>query len=226
MEQKKKYYKIKYPSTNEEIHFRYKTDFETVSPSYWDSSGMKFDNEQRMFYGPIPDTVIPTVLTGTKFLVPDKYYDHPAVNSFVSKTASRFPTPMKESFDHDLAVSFAGEDRKIVEIIANQLKHNDANVFYDHFFKAELVEKDLSDYFKKKYGNKSKYVVPFISKYYPQKDWTNFEFEIARDEARRRKEDFILPVRLDNTIIQGLKRTIEHLALLAKLGEKRREFVL
>ncbi|MFX1568995.1 MAG: TIR domain-containing protein [Promethearchaeota archaeon] len=208
MAQKKKYYKIKYPSNNEEFQFRYKADFYTVNPSFWDSSGMKFDNEQRMFYGPIPDTDIPTVLTGTKFLVQDKYYDHPAVNSFVSKIITKFPIPMKESFDHDLAVSFAGEDRKIVEIIATQLFLNNANVFYDNFFKSDLVGKDLSDYFKEKYGDKSKFVVIFLSKYYLHKDWTNFEYEIARDEARRRKEVFILPVRLDYTIFHGLKRTI------------------
>lgn len=55
-------------------------------------------------------------------------------------------------------------------------------------------------------------MVPFISKSYALKDWTNFEFEIAHDEAERRMEEFILPVRLDNTIMQGLKRTIAYIS--------------
>lgn len=114
-------------------------------------------------------------------------------------------------FDHDLALSFAGENRDTVESIAIELRNNDVNVFYDDFYKAELVGKDLSDYFKKKYSDSSKYVVIFISKYYTQKDWTNFEFEIALDKTKTMKTEFILPVRLDDTIVLGMKRTIGYI---------------
>ncbi len=118
----------------------------------------------------------------------------------------------KESdFEHDLALSFAGENRDIVESIAIELRENGVDVFYDDFYKAELVGKDLSDYFKKKYSVKSKYVVIFISKYYPLKDWTNFEIEIALDKTKTMKGEFILPVRLDDTIMHGIKRTIGYI---------------
>ena len=43
-----------------------------------------------------------------------------------------------------------------------------------------------------------------VSQHYPIKDWTNFEFSIAREEEKKRKEEFILPVRLDDTKIPGL----------------------
>lgn len=110
-------------------------------------------------------------------------------------------------FKYDFALSFAGEDRQIVEELAKNLEEKDIIVFYDQFRKAELWGKDLSQFFKKTYGRESKYVVIFISKHYEVKEWTNFEFEIARDEAKKRKEEFILPIRLDDTILYGLKPT-------------------
>ena len=108
-------------------------------------------------------------------------------------------------------MSFAGEDRELVEIIAKELTINDSKIFYDNFSKEELIGKDLSIYFKNTYGKYSKFVDIFISKNYEMKEWTNFEFEIARDEAELRKEEFILPVRLDDTLLHGIKRTIGYI---------------
>ena len=111
-------------------------------------------------------------------------------------------------YEFDFALSFAGQDREIIEKIAIKLRDKGIIVFYDNFYKADLLGKDLSDHFKEIYGGrKSKYVVIFISENYNLKDWTNFEFEIARKAEKFRKVEYILPVRLDNTIIQGLKRT-------------------
>lgn len=111
------------------------------------------------------------------------------------------------NFKFDFALSFAGEDRDMVEKIAYKLEEKGIKVFYDKFQKAELWGKDLSDYFKNTYGKSSKYVVIFISKHYEIKEWTNFEFDIARDEEKKRKEEFILPIRFDDTILFGLKST-------------------
>ncbi len=52
-----------------------------------------------------------------------------------------------------------------------------------------------------------------ISKYYPIKDWTDFEFSIARGEAKKRKTEFILPIRLDNTKILGIHEDVGYLDL-------------
>ena len=80
-------------------------------------------------------------------------------------------------------------------------------MFYDAFYKAELLGKDLAIKFKEIYGEKSEYVVLFVSEYYDKKLWTNYEFEIARKAIESRKEDYILPIRLDDTILFGLKST-------------------
>lgn len=50
-----------------------------------------------------------------------------------------------------------------------------------------------------------------ISKSYAVKDWTDFEFSAAKNEARRRSGEFILPIRLDETPLAGLRSDIAYL---------------
>jgi hypothetical protein len=109
-----------------------------------------------------------------------------------------------EMFEHEVAISYAGEDREIAEQIAQSLRKKGIPVFYDKFYKVDLWGKSLSSWFGKKYGKSSRFVLVLISRHYPIKDWANFEFSIARAEEKKRKDDFILPVRLDNTKISGL----------------------
>jgi len=234
-EEHKEIIDYEYPETNETIKMRLKTNFNTVNPKYWvDSSGMKFDNEQKDFYGFIPGTSIRTALRGTGFWVEDNKYHQPTIDKFVKETLVRsIPKKVPKTFQYDVALSFAGEDREIVRKVAEKLTENDIKVFYDKYYKAELWGKDLSDHFKKIYGGKtSKYVIIFISRHYVIKDWTNFEFEIAKDEAKKRKDEYILPIRLDNTLIQGISRTIAYInfyeeglegvikIILKKIGKK------
>ncbi len=114
---------------------------------------------------------------------------------------------------YDIALSFAGEDRQLAREIAEQLQSQGVRVYFDEFERTELWGKDLSDEFRKRYGEETRYVVPLISKNYVVKDWTDFEFTIARREARRRTEVFILPVKLDDTALPGLRSSIAYLPL-------------
>ncbi len=133
--------------------------------------------------------------------------NHPLNNKTDLNEKERAMSISSSMYEFDFALSFAGEDRTIVDSIANKLIEKKIKVFYDNFFKADLLGKDLSEHFKKTYGgNKSRFVVIFISKNYILKDWTNFEFEIAKEEEKTRKVEYILPVRLDNTIFQGMSR--------------------
>jgi hypothetical protein len=107
-------------------------------------------------------------------------------------------------FEYDVAISCAGEDRAIAGQIANILRKEGLSVFYDQFYKSELWGKRLSAWFKEKYGKSSRFVLVLISRHYPVKDWTDFEFSIAKAEENKRKVEFILPVRLDGTKFVGL----------------------
>ncbi len=109
-----------------------------------------------------------------------------------------------KSKDYDVAISYAGEDRYIAENIADALRKKGLSVFYDQFYKSELWGKNLSEWFKKIYGESSRFVLVLISHHYPVKDWTDFEFSIAKEEENKRDGEFILPVRLDETKLVGL----------------------
>ncbi|MEK5436701.1 MULTISPECIES: TIR domain-containing protein [Paenibacillus] len=104
---------------------------------------------------------------------------------------------------YDVAMSFAGEDRSYVEIIAKELKAKDINVFYDEFEHVTLWGKDLPTYLDQLFTNNSSFCVMFISQIYITKAWCNLERDSALDRQHRDGE-YILPVCLDQTSIQGI----------------------
>ncbi|OLE73024.1 MAG: hypothetical protein AUG74_04930 [Bacteroidetes bacterium 13_1_20CM_4_60_6] len=116
-------------------------------------------------------------------------------------------------FEYDIALSFAGEDRSIARKIASGLKSRGVRVFMDEFERTQLWGRDLSDELRSRYGEKTRFVVLLVSAHYAIKDWTDFEFAIARKEAGRRSNEFILPVRLDDTPLPGLRSSIAYLSL-------------
>ncbi|MGC1122136.1 MAG: TIR domain-containing protein [Candidatus Methanofastidiosia archaeon] len=117
----------------------------------------------------------------------------------------------RRDFEFDIAISFAGEDREIAEELAKELWARGVEVFYDRFFKGKIWGKELTKYFQEVYGPKTKYVVLLLSKHYPVKKWTGFEFSIMREEAERRETEFILPVKLDSTEMKGVKKDVAYL---------------
>ena len=123
------------------------------------------------------------------------------------------------STQYDVAISYASEDETTAKEIAEAMKETGLKVFFAPYEQAQLWGKKLSDVFGETYGGKASYVLVLVSKHYAQKDFTNFEFIIARDEARRRKDEFILPVRLDNTPIVGLHSDVGYIEY-NKVGAK------
>lgn len=121
------------------------------------------------------------------------------------------PGQDKKTFDYDVALSFAGEDRAFVDEIASFLKEFGINIFYDKYLTSDLWGKNLYVHLDDVYQNKSKYCVIFISRHYKEKLWTNHERESAQARAFKNKEEYILPVRLDDTVIPGLRETTAYI---------------
>jgi len=115
--------------------------------------------------------------------------------------------------EFDVAISYASEDTDVAKHLAERLKKEQISVFFDEFFKADMWGKSLSTRFKETYGANTAFVLVLVSKHYVVKDWTDFEFSIARGEARTREEEFILPVRLDDTLMAGLKSDVCYMDL-------------
>ncbi|PHQ36657.1 tetratricopeptide repeat protein [Rhodopirellula bahusiensis] len=109
----------------------------------------------------------------------------------------------RSDFRFDAALSFAGKDRPRAEAVARAMQSLGLRVFYDKDHHAHLWGKSRNEY-EGIYGPDSAYVVPMISKHYAEREWTQWEFETAKREARTRKGDFLLPIRLDDSRQFGL----------------------
>src|SRR5712664_366160 len=67
------------------------------------------------------------------------------------------------NIEYEIALSFADEDRGLVEQVAVGLRRRRVKVFYDQFEQAKLWGKDLYQYLFDLYPSKSKYCVVFVS---------------------------------------------------------------
>ncbi len=115
-------------------------------------------------------------------------------------------------YKYDVALSFAGEDREFVESVANRLKSKDIRVFYDKYEQTNLWGKDLYVHLDKIYRIMSRFCVIFISKYYKNKLWTNHERISAQARAFEENIEYILPFKLDDTDIPGIRPTVGYLS--------------
>jgi response regulator RpfG family c-di-GMP phosphodiesterase len=119
-----------------------------------------------------------------------------------------------QDFDYDVALSYAREDREYVDKLANCLKEKNIRVFYDLFEQANLLGKDLAIYLYEVYMNKSRYFIPFISKAYRDKKYPIHEMKAALERALNEKGgEYIIPIRIDDTLIPGLSNTIGHISI-------------
>jgi len=113
----------------------------------------------------------------------------------------------------DVAISFAGENRNVAEEFRDECKKRGIEVFYDFDQQAMLWGKDLNKILTDVYRSEAQFMVILISKDYPEKDWTNFEFINGKDAEKERSLEYLLPLRLDDTNIVGLKDTIGRIDL-------------
>jgi hypothetical protein len=120
-------------------------------------------------------------------------------------------TDSASTFQFDVALSFAGEDREYVGNIADRLRARGIRVFYDQDEQATLWGKDLYEHLDDVYQRAARYCVLFASEHYARKVWTDHERKSAQARALREKEEYILPVRFDDTEIPGLRPTIGYI---------------
>lgn len=112
---------------------------------------------------------------------------------------------------YHLAISFAGEDRLIAKQIADNLTNSGYKIFYDEYEKADLWGKDLYSHLTDVYSKRAKYCLMIVSKSYAEKNWTNLERKAAQAKAFEQTQEYILPLRIDDTEIPGLNNTVGYL---------------
>jgi TIR domain len=113
-----------------------------------------------------------------------------------------------EIFDYDVALSFAGEDRAYVQQIATELQLRGVRIFYDEFAAAQLWGNDLYVLLDEVHRKRARFTVVFVSRYYASKPWTRHEHQSAQARALTEVGPYLLPVRLDDSELPGLRPTV------------------
>ncbi|HEY1607395.1 MAG TPA: TIR domain-containing protein [Allosphingosinicella sp.] len=93
---------------------------------------------------------------------------------------------------YDFALSFAGQDRPLVEELAGQLKEREISVFYDFDEQHQILGQNVEEYLSPIYRSEARYVVPFLSREFPKRIWTKFESDQFRE---RFGENSVFPIR-------------------------------
>jgi hypothetical protein len=116
---------------------------------------------------------------------------------------------------YDVCLSFAGEQRDYVELIAKELKAAGLQVFYDQDedIAPNLWGRDLGEYLDYIYRQASRFCLMFISADYATKAWTKHERRSALARVVEEGGDYLLPARFDDTELPGLRPTTGYLDL-------------
>ncbi len=115
-------------------------------------------------------------------------------------------------FEFDVSISFAGEDRLFARRLARMLTDLRARIFFDEYFRHELLGKDLYAYLHEVYSRRARYCVALISESYVRKIWTNHELRGAQERSLKQGYmEYLLPIRLDESEAPGLMSTIGYL---------------
>ncbi|MEQ1627729.1 MAG: TIR domain-containing protein [Nitrospira sp.] len=109
----------------------------------------------------------------------------------------------------DVALSFPGEARPLVEPIALQLERNlgPNSYFYDNNYVSQLARPSLDTLLQDIYRNRSKLVVIFLSGDYQRKEWCGVEFRAIKEIIMQREHKKIMFIKLDDGVVDGVFKT-------------------
>ncbi|MGH1591337.1 TIR domain-containing protein [Methylobacterium phyllosphaerae] len=106
----------------------------------------------------------------------------------------------------DVALSFPGEERALVEQIAAELEHNlgPERCFYDRNYAGHLARPGMDVLLQGIYRERSKLIVVFISGSYQTKDWCGVEFRAIRDIINRRQVNRVMYIKTGDGNVEGV----------------------
>jgi hypothetical protein len=117
--------------------------------------------------------------------------------------------------EFDIMLSFAGPERPYAEAIAAIAKANGIRVFIDSEHDAEMWGKNLFEYLDHAFRERGAYVLILVSAAYRDRAYTRVE-QLAAFDRTLAARDCILPVRIDDTHLDGLPRATKFLDLRVK----------
>lgn len=118
-----------------------------------------------------------------------------------------------EQRDFEVVLSFAGAERVYARAIHDICVANGLRVFLDEEFQHEMWGQSLVEYLDVTYRARARYCLMLVSAAYRERAYTRLERRAAFDRMLDQPNDYVLPVRIDDTQIPGLARSITHVDL-------------
>lgn len=109
----------------------------------------------------------------------------------------------------DVALSFPGEVRPLVESIALELERRIGpnSYFYDNNYVSQLARPSLDTLLQDIYRNRARLVVVFLGGDYQKKDWCGIEFRAIKEIILERDHKRIMFIRTDDGQVDGIFKT-------------------
>ncbi len=107
-------------------------------------------------------------------------------------------------FEYDMVIAFSAPDRSTAEEFARKLAERNITVSMDEYKAADESSMEPDARLTETLGRKARFYLLLISESFPTMNWKNIE-QIADTEKRLS----IIPVRLDDTEVQGLEAASE-----------------
>ncbi len=136
-------------------------------------------------------------------------------NSSIIPNFSLFTKKTKPIYD--VAISFAGSERDLAITIGFYCQRNGISIFYDDL--EQLWGKDLKKELKSVFGKQAKYVLVIVSKEYVKRYWTMYEFRSALTNMVDNEWGRILPIKIDDAILQELPDSIAYIPIDISLNK-------
>ncbi|MBW8684351.1 SUMF1/EgtB/PvdO family nonheme iron enzyme [Chitinophaga rhizophila] len=114
---------------------------------------------------------------------------------------------MNRRFKYDIVISVAEEDKQVADLIAAELKKIRVRYYYYVEEGISTWGVDIMRLTIDNYSKHARFVLMIVSETFDKKYWANIERLVAMAE-RRSGAPHILPLRLDNTPIDGLSKHI------------------
>jgi len=115
--------------------------------------------------------------------------------------------------EFDVLLSFAGPERDYARAIHDIATANGLRVFLDEEFQHEIWGKNLVEYLDRAYRERGGYVLVLISAAYRERAFTRVERRAAFDRMIREASEYLLPVKVDDSWIDGLPTSTAYLDL-------------
>jgi len=115
--------------------------------------------------------------------------------------------------EFDVLLSFAGAERDYARAIYDISTANGLRIFLDEEFQHEIWGKNLVEYLDHAYRERGACVLVLISAAYRERAFTRVERRAAFDRMIRETSEYLLPVRVDDSWIDGLPSATAYLDL-------------